>query len=287
MAINNSLATLPRRTWIEHGAFPLSKLASLAVREGRRPRAIYTAHKWFARRLGTVFRALLIGAVSPPKNDFWQACYGKADLRGLTVLDPFVGGGTSVVEAGRLGASTIAVDVDPIACSVTNLELFAAQLPDLNDALAELNASVGEILRPLHTFRAPNGTNFQVLHHFWVQVVTCYECGGEFDAHPNFQLAYDLNRQWVFCSHCGQIEIRRANHETFKCGACGDRTTIMAGHVDFGRAICPHCTHSEPLIEVGRRTGCAPRWREFAVEVLSETDGGRTVPMENRLFFFE
>ncbi len=233
MAINNSLATLPRRTWIEHGAFPLSKLASLAVREGRRPRAIYTAHKWFARRLGTVFRALLIGAVSPPKNDFWQACYGKADLRGLTVLDPFVG------------------------------------------------------LRPLHTFRAPNGTNFQVLHHFWVQVVTCYECGGEFDAHPNFQLAYDLNRQWVFCSHCGQIEIRRANHETFKCGACGDRTTIMAGHVDFGRAICPHCTHSEPLIEVGRRTGCAPRWREFAVEVLSETDGGRTVPMENRLFFFE
>ena len=78
---------------------PFHQIAALALREGRRPRAIYTLpHKWFARRLGTVLRALLVGAVAGPEDNFWEAYYGGVDLRGLTVLDPFVGGGTSVVE---------------------------------------------------------------------------------------------------------------------------------------------------------------------------------------------
>jgi putative DNA methylase len=255
------------------------------MREGRRPRAIYTAHKWFARRLGTIFRALLVGTVSSPDDDFWQRYYGAANLHGLTILDPFVGGGTSVVEAGRLGASTVAIDVDPIACAVTNLELMAAQLPDLNDALADLQSTVGKSLRPYHTFTAPDGVDYQVLHHFWVQVVRCVACGTTFDAHPNFQLAHDAERQWIFCAHCGQIEVRKPSHKTFSCHACDKQTTIMAGRVDYGKVTCPSCGYREPLIEVGCRTGTTPQWRQCAVEVLTRPDGGRAVPMEHRLFY--
>ena len=36
--------------------------AILAYREGRRPRPIYQVHRWFARRFGSVFRALLTRA---------------------------------------------------------------------------------------------------------------------------------------------------------------------------------------------------------------------------------
>ena len=42
---------------------------------------------------------------------------------------------------------------------------------------------------------------------------------------------------------------------------------------------------AKPLIEVGRRTGTPPQWHQFAVEVLTQPDGGRAVPMEHRLFF--
>ena len=59
----------------------------------------------------------------------------------------------------------------------------------------------------------------------------------------------------------------------------------MAGRVDYGKATCPCCGYREPLIEVGRRTGITPRWHQFAVEVLTQPDGGRAVPMEHRLFF--
>lgn len=277
-------ANLPESTLLEQGELPLCDLAALSLREGRRPRPIYTAHKWFARRLGTVFRALLVGATSEPQNDFWEAYYGKADLRGLTVLDPFVGGGTSVVEAGRLGASTIGVDVDPIACSVTKLELMAAELPNLEEALTELTLSVGEVLRPFHMFKA-DGREYQVLHYFWVQVLKCVECETDFDAHPNFQLARNNTRQWVFCQHCGNIEVRRVSHKTFGCGSCGKRTTIMKGHVDYGKATCPYCGRKERLIEVGRRTGSRPQWRQFAVEVLGEREGKRSVPLNRRYFF--
>jgi len=282
-AVNTS--AIPSQSLLEIGDLPLTEIAALAVREGRRPRAIYTAHKWFARRLGTVFRALLVGAVSCPKDDFWSAYYGRASLHGLTVLDPFVGGGTSVVEAGRLGASTIAVDVDPIACSVTNLELTASELPDLEDALEELQNSVGKRLRRYHLFNAPDGGTYEVLHHFWVQLVTCVECGTEFDAHPNFQLAYDSLRQWVICSYCGNIESRHIKHKSFCCGECRQRTIIHAGRVDYGRAMCPECGNCEPLIAVGRRTGAPPRWRRFAVEVLDQSKGRRPVPLQHRLFF--
>lgn len=276
---------MPVPSMLEEGKIPLAEIAALALREGRRPRAIYTVHKWFARRLGPVFRALLVGAVSTPEDDFWEAYYGGIDLRGLTVLDPFVGGGTSVVEARRLGAKTVAVDVDPVACSVTNLELMAAGLPDLKEALVHLQETAGRQIRRYHTFVTDDGSEYQVLHHFWVQVVTCPACGEDFDAHPSFLLANESGTQWVLCAACGSVESRNATHEAFSCGACGHRAEVSAGRVDYGRATCPHCFHREPLIEVGRRTGKAPRWRQFAVEVLGRAEGGRPVPMQERLFF--
>ena len=280
-----SMARRHQLSRLESGGLPLKDIAALALREGRRPRAIYTAHKWFARRLGTVFRALLVGAVSGPDGDFWEAYYGGIDLRGLTVLDPFVGGGTSVVEASRLGAKTVAVDVDPVACSVTNLEIMAAGLPDLENALVHLQDTVGKSLRRYHTFVTDDGSEHPVLHHFWVQVVTCLVCGQHFDAHPNFVLASEAGKQWVFCAACGKVASRSAKHKTFSCGACGHRTKVNVGRVDYGKATCPYCHHREPLIEIGRRTGEAPIWRQFAVEVLGRPDGGRPVPMHDRLFF--
>ena len=129
------LALIPERNLLECGALPFGDLVRFATREGWRPRPIYQIHKWFARRLGCSFRALLIGAVETPTADFWKAYYGSASLRGLTVLDPFVGGGTSVVEAARLGASAIGVDVDPIACAVTTAELAAASLEGFIDTV--------------------------------------------------------------------------------------------------------------------------------------------------------
>ena len=277
-------STLPNPCLLEAGHLPILELTDFAVREGRRPRPIYTGHKWFARRLGSVFRALLVGATSTPENDFWEQYYGGADLREVVVLDCFVGGGTSIVEALRLGATVRGVDVDPVACAVSRFEVNAADMPDLGDALRELTDIVGGTIRRFHLTKSLNGTEHVVLHHFWVQVVHCDNCGETFEAHPNFVLGEHGPHRWVICSRCGDIHRRRHGHERLRCSTCKGWTRICEGNVSRGTARCPNCGGQRPLIEVGRESGTTPSWRLFAMEVLAAPDGGRPVPIAQRHF---
>lgn len=68
-------------------------------------------HKWWARRSGTTFRYILKQLViDPAKRDF----YAPGGLEGKIILDPMMGGGTTLHEAIRMGANVIGVDIDPI-----------------------------------------------------------------------------------------------------------------------------------------------------------------------------
>ena len=113
---------LPLRSLLDDGDLPVAAIARIAKREGMRPRPVYQAHKWFARRFATTARSLLAAAGAAPGGDFWKAYYGDADCAGLTVLDPFMGGGVMLLEAARLGADIRGVDVEPVACVVADLE---------------------------------------------------------------------------------------------------------------------------------------------------------------------
>lgn len=56
-------------TAIEEPSFPFEHLSDIAELESWRKeinRPIYHIHKWWAQRLGSVFRAILIAAFSPP-----------------------------------------------------------------------------------------------------------------------------------------------------------------------------------------------------------------------------
>jgi adenine-specific DNA methylase len=277
-------AQLPDRSLLEMGDLPFGQLVSFAAREGRRPRPIYQIHKWFARRLGCSFRALLVGAIQPRTANFWEAYYETATLAGVTVLDPFVGGGTSVVEAARLGASAIGVDVDPIACAVAAAELGAAGLEDLEPELRELQASVGKELAPFHATRGPDGDHLTVLHHFWVQVVECPHCGKEGEAHPNYVLAEQAGLpRWVFCSTCHEVQTLARREKKLDCRGCREETRLDRSPVVSGVYTCRHCGHSARLIELGRKVAAPPRWRLFAVEACSRTTG-RAVPLKERIF---
>jgi len=281
---SKSIARGGRRTMLEHGRLPIASIARLAAREGRRPRPIYGVHKWFARRLGIVFRSLLVSANLGPDADFWKGYYGECQLDGLTVLDPFVGGGTSVVEARRLGADCIGVDVDPVACAVTAFELDLWQMPQLDDALAQLKESVGQTVQHYHRGRLPSGEKATVLHHFWVQTVSCPDCECVVHAHPNYILAEDACTCWVICAHCGSVERRRAGVESMRCSACDETTRVRSGPADRGVFVCPHCEHIEPLIDIARHGRKPPQWHLFAQEVFVPQPGTRSVAIADRIF---
>ena len=68
-------------------------------------RPIIAVHKWFARRQGTLFRGLLLSEfVDEPVEETY---YRANRLDDVTIADPFMGGGTPLLEANRIGAEPI------------------------------------------------------------------------------------------------------------------------------------------------------------------------------------
>jgi adenine-specific DNA methylase len=271
---------------LDCGELPVAEIARLAEREGRRPNPTYQAHKWFARRFSSSFRALLVAARIANRDEFWDAYYEGVDYRGLVVLDPFVGGGTSVVEASLLGADAIGVDIDPVACAITRFELHAANVPDLDSALERLDSELGERLSRYYRTTGPDGTPRDVLHFFWVQEVGCRECGRVVEAHPHFQLAFEAEgkRQWAFCSKCHEIHSLPQPTSRFHCKSCRHPTAIDQGTVNHGVLTCPYCAAEESLIDVSERTNAPPTWRLFALETIPVGARRRRLPMTARSF---
>ena len=82
-------------------------------------------HKWWARRSGTTFRYIL---KQLQENVALSDFYNPGGLEGKIILDPMMGGGTTLHEAIRLGANVIGVDIDPIPVLQTKASLTLSPL---------------------------------------------------------------------------------------------------------------------------------------------------------------
>ena len=264
---------IPRKTVIETDP-PAVFASRLALREGNRKKPIYQMHKWWARRLGSVFRSLLLAATTRAEkahlfeNDFF---YQRNDLSGLRVLDPFVGGGTSLIEAAKCGASVIGVDVDPVACFVTAKELEAFDEQKLLEAFAFVQTSVKEEILKWYKTELPDGRRGSVVYAFWVDEITCPSCRKVFEGHPHFQLRRFPNKrkQTVFCSHCGNVATVPLAWRSFKCKRCRCQTNIVLGPVRKGAFVCPGCNTKTEMqtLFMGKILLPLPQ-RLFALEVI-------------------
>ena len=238
------------RTLLEAGQIPIEQLAELALREGQRTNPLYRVHRWFARRLGSQFRAILTGLAlgGEDADRFWETYLDTIPLRGAIVLDPFVGGGTSLVEARRCHARVIGYDIEPVATLITRFELSAGAYEPYTPAIAEVCAVVSQALSKFHTTHVPGHGTCTVLHHFWVERRTCHTCGALSEIHPHYQLAHskDTGCQWVFCQRCHQVYELSLSRKVLAC-VCGARTRISCGTVRKGTVRCPACGGSSAL----------------------------------------
>src|SRR5260370_32747027 len=94
MSKPKQLCLIRARKALEETSFPFEHLSDIAELESWRKevnRPIYHIHKWWAQRLGSVFRAILIAAFSPPGTDILAAFYTKKPPSKRVVFDPFMG----------------------------------------------------------------------------------------------------------------------------------------------------------------------------------------------------
>ena len=132
--------------------FPTAEISRLAERESWRKelnRPPYHIHKWWATRLGSVFRGITLGALTGADSDIWETFYKRHHLKDKVVLDPFMGSGTTLGEALKLGARAIGCDINPVSTFMVRQALTHVAETELRQAFAELEtAAAPEIRRP-------------------------------------------------------------------------------------------------------------------------------------------
>ncbi len=168
-------------------SFPIVEINRLAVPERNAFKPIYQMHKWFARRSSSVFRAILLGALKPAGTDIMAEFYrdhsNDPDTKGKVILDPFMGGGTTIVEALRLGCKVVGIDLNPVAWFIVKTEVEPVDLQELRQAFDRLalrqvswsGKPLKQTLLDLYKTECPGcgSRDADIIYTFWVKSAPC------------------------------------------------------------------------------------------------------------------
>ncbi|AGB36718.1 DUF1156 domain-containing protein [Natronococcus occultus] len=290
--------------------FPTDRVNEIAEREAhakRYYRPVYTMHKWWARRLGSVFRTMVLYSLADrelsvtgtrqstlgeddglPKIDWddpealWQYYLEDVDFDGKTVLDPFMGGGTSVVESLRLGCTAIGSELNPVAWFVVKKEVEPVDLDVLDAAFEQLEATVGREIRDYYRTDCPDCEDDHraaSMYQFWVNEVPCLECAEPVALFNDYRLAEARSaandRDIVVCPGCRHVFETDDYRTETACPDCSwEFVPETAGTVDGGSYTCPHCEAGTgmSIVEAVDRYG-APERALYAVEYYCSESG--------------
>jgi len=216
--------------------YPYIEISRLAKKESWRKevnRPIYHLHKWWAQRLGSVFRANVIHAIEPSNNE-WLSFYQKHDYA-ATVLDPFMGSGTTLGEALKVGCNVVGCDINPVSTFLVQEELRHVDLWEVQREYERIDAEIGERIRSMHRTVLPNGEVADVLYYFWVVVVKS-PTGEELPLFKNYIVsknAYPSKKPeiWVLCPRCGEVFQSIYTSHSATCPTCGDEYDPWIGRV--------------------------------------------------------
>ena len=256
--------------------FPLDQLNALARLESYNKhyyRPVNYVHKWWARRLGSVFRTILLSTFADEKQDLWQLYYKGADLDKV-VLDPFMGGGTTVTEALRLGCKVIGSDLNPVAWWTVRQAVSPVTPEALDTAFAQIESAVANDLLALYKTSCPTCQGeADAVHVLWVKVAACVDCGHEVALHPSHVLHYHKNNATIFCPKCNHVfSSTDPDQDTF-CPACGHFFTPKQGVVRGSAFTCPECGRRQTILEATRAAGRVLGQKMYALIALCPEHG--------------
>jgi DNA modification methylase/DNA-directed RNA polymerase subunit RPC12/RpoP len=199
---------------------------------------VYKMHRYFARRPWSVFRELIEHYSNP----------------GSIVLDPFCGGGVTVVEGLRLGRKVIGVDLNPLATFITRMEVTDADLGELQESFEAVEAACRREIEDLYLTTCPScGQRVPADWFEWSNVYACPHC-----------------RTTCVISNCGKpkpglykckscrktfapLDAKRLRQVLVKvslrCSACGFRGIVDASKSDKAKA---NQTERDPSPEVSQ-----------------------------------
>lgn len=311
---------------------PLDLMDELAEKESYRRdvyRPIYSLHKWWARRPGSTFRCLSLAALTDDtitKGDILtERSSGSHDglyidsyneqinpndehiERDVTVLDPFAGGGTTLVEMNRLGADVVGYELNPVAwwtekksMDNVNIDILEQQF---NRILEEVRDEIGEYYS---TIDPVTGQECEVLYYFQSQHIPCLTCDEEVQLYPRYELARTKKTRpgFLYCPNkdCRNRIIELKDREKGReegsnvsisdgttvtvsedgnevCGTCGHEFDPTEGNCGYGKYTCSD-GHKHDIKETLKRIDEIPQFNHFAIQYLDPKGNKRIKEFE-------
>ena len=229
--------------------FDAAFTASQALREKQIQqsyRPVIGVHKWFARRPGTLFRNLLLAEYNgdtPPSEAFFRS----HSLAGV-IGDPFMGGGTPLIEANRLGFHVVGLDINPMAWWIVRQELAEYDDDAFTKEAARLIREVNTEIHDLYATRCLECHHPATAKYFmWVKTQLCPSCGFANDLFPGYLLAGNSRhpRHVLACAECSQlaeVESLPSAEHPIPCPHCAAPLQLN-GPAKRNRIRCRACQH--------------------------------------------
>jgi transcriptional regulator with XRE-family HTH domain len=264
---------------IEDSRFSFERLSQVAEIESWRKevnRPIYHLHKWWAKRLGSVFRGVILGTFAPSGAEVMDLFYQPARVHAV-IFDPFMGSGTTIGEALKVGARAIGRDINPVAYFAVKNALSCHSHGRVVATFHEIERDIAPRIRHFYQARLDDGSMADVLYYFWVKTVPCPRCHKPvelFSSRVFAQHAYPKRNAQAkaCCPHCGSINETVYDSRAVMCSTCGERYDPRQGAARGTTAQCPGCSCKFPIGKAVKATGQPPGHHLYAKMVL-RSDG--------------
>jgi len=276
-------------------SFPFVEISEVAERESWRKdvyQPVYYIHKWWARRLSCVFRAIVLGACTPAKDPTDRGSDGILDLfytparfPDTLVYDPFMGSGTTVGEAHKLGCRVIGRDINPVSYFIVKSALSTHDISEIHQTFKAIERDVSHRIKAYYKAQTKRHGLVDVLYYFWVKLVPCPCCGAQVDlfnsrifakhARPSKQPGAKS-----LCPACEAINSTMVYQTEVECDQCGISYNPQEGSTGRTKATCPRCQCTFPIIEATRALDHPPHHRMYAKMILTPDEGKVYLPID-------
>ncbi len=236
---------------------PFEELYQPALKEASRKKPVFFIHKYFARRITANFRTALLDYLYDD-NDILSHFYLPSDGKGhgVTVLDPFMGGGTTIFEALRFGCNVIGNDLQPLSLFVTKALVEPVDEKAIAKTVSALEKTVGERIRSYYKTKCPCcGKQADGMYALHVKKTSAQSACVEHRLFSSFIIAYKKDEFTVVCPKCGELHKTKFENGCFECTCGWTLKSPKESYIRNGVFECPDCHEHKVLSEYTAEQG--------------------------------
>ncbi len=249
--------------------FPVREVSTLAVPERSSYKPIYQISKWFARRSSSTFRAIILGSILKNNEDLMNQFYSDHNFSNITVFDPFMGGGTTIIEALRLGLNCVGIDINPVAWFITKTEAEGVDIEKLRKIIDDCDQKLSKKIKKWYLTNCPIcSQQADIIYAHWVSLVKCKFCKSSIPLFKNYIVGVKGKITFILCPECESVfNSKSPLKNKLVCPKCKISFNPLKGNrIGHKRCICRKCGNQTDLLEYRRKYQEILPTKLFAIE---------------------